>query len=102
MADGKTSPFGNGRGGLRGGNVAGNDFTRNPQGGGGAGAARPRDLTKSQVQAPKAATNVSDLATDTVPEGGPLPFKDPQEDAGNPLGVGSLTGGRKPFTVGGG
>jgi len=104
MADGKTSPFGNGRGGERGMATRGVDFTREPGGGGGAGGARPRDLTKSQVPARRSVqpTDISDMNTESVPEGGLLPFEAPKPDAGNPIGVGSLGNGAKPFRLDGG
>ena len=105
--NGKTSPFGNGQGGARTmGASKGVDFTKQPAGSGGGGGPRPRDLTQKQVPARRAiqATEVSDLAADTVPEGGLLPFaqSDGSEVPGNPRGVGSIGNGAKPFRVDGG
>lgn len=81
----------------------GNDFTREPGGGGGRGT-RPRDLTAKQVPPRRSVqpTEVADLAADTVPEGGLLPFTAPKPIDGHPTGVGTIGDSQKPFRLDGG
>ena len=68
------------------------DFVRNPAGGGGGGT-KPRDLTRIQTDAQKAAGQ-GDRSTMDAAAGGLLPLQD------NPAaGVGSIGNNAKPFTL---
>lgn len=94
--DGKTSPFGDGRGGSGGAMANGNDFARNP-GGNPSGPSRLPDLiNNSRQQSPhKPGFNTSDAAP-----GGLIPNAAPP--ANRRGGVGTPGNGQKPFRVGGG
>lgn len=98
--DGKSSPFGNGAGGAGGGSsVSGNNFVTNPSGSGNRGKG-PGVISVSRTQQKK---DDYDLSPAEIPEGGLLPFMDPPDDPGNPIGERPPGGGssRKPFKLGG-
>jgi len=97
--DGKTSPFGAPNQGGGNGNMAGNDFGKNP-GGTRAPGATPTDFTKlgSRPQASGTdPTNTSDSA-----KGGPIPVDGMTPPANRPGGVGTVGSSAKPFRLSGG
>lgn len=100
--DGKTSPFGDGGGKQGGGGSVANNFVENPKGAR-SGGMKPRSFVepapeKRQQSAKKDDTNPQDRAP------GPMTAAEavtPTQDAGNPIGTGSLGSGQKPFKLGG-
>lgn len=93
--DGKTSPFGDGRGGSGGAMATGNDFGKNP-GGNPSGPSRLPDLINNSRPQPRHAPGHN--TTDAAP-GGLIPdAKPPAHRSG---GVGSVGNSQKPFRVGG-
>jgi len=94
--DGKTNPFGDGKGGAGMGKAAPTNFLTNPRGSG-ASAPKPRDLRTAQAQ--PAATGEQPSTADAAPAG-LIPQIDPPdaEDIGTrPLGQNA----HKPFKLGG-
>ncbi len=93
--DGKTSPFGDGRGGNAGGNMSGNDFGTNPRGNPSGPSKLPDMINNSRSQvAAKPDFNTQDAAPGgLIPEALP-----PATRAG---GVGSIGNSSKPFKLGG-
>jgi hypothetical protein len=85
--DGKTSPFGNGQGGARGGGARPADLVTNP----------PKPAREERIQP----------NPQSIPEGGTSPFPAIDRNAGGPAkqsgaSVGKPGSGTKPFRVGGG
>jgi hypothetical protein len=97
MGDGKTSPFGNGKGGMGGGSMGkGNDFVTNP-GGSGSSGQKPRDFVNASR--PQSSGGDTTINTETIPEGGIRLQADPKgDDKGNPIGTTASSDGgtRKP------
>ena len=101
--DGKTNPFGDGRGGAGGGRAAPANLIANPTGGGGGGA-KPRSLTAttSIAQSPPQAEGTGDgtINTDSVAATGLLPLIDPPQ--AEDIGTRALgQNAKKPFKLGG-
>lgn len=94
--DGNTNPFGNGQGKGRNENMGGNDFTRNPRGGGG-NAPKPRSFVGDGETGKQASGQGPN--PESIPSGGRFPFTPPKADEGNPLGDGSQGTARKPFKL---
>lgn len=95
--DGKTSPFGDGKGGDGAKAMGNNDFTKNPAGS--AKGPKPRDfhgMANNEAQKP---VKDETLSTDEIPAGGKDLKADPKDDSGNPIGT-KATGNRLPFRVG--
>jgi hypothetical protein len=92
--DGKTSPFGDGKGGSVGGSMAGNDFGANP-GGTRTAAKLSGDLINNSRAQSKAKP---DHNTQDAAPGGLIPQAAPP--ATRPGGVGSLGNGAKPYKLG--
>lgn len=109
--DGKSSPFGDGKGGA-GGSMQGNDFTQNPTAGRGGGGGQPTTRSAGggqpstyQQSRPQQMGGDPDINPNEIPAGGKdlLPATDPSgEDTGNPRGTGSVGNPNKPFRLGGG
>jgi hypothetical protein len=99
--DGKTNPFGDGAGKGTGGNVPGNDFTRNPQGSG-SGGATPRNLNVSRPQPMSTPESQGINPADAI-AGGNTAADDagPGVASGQDTGVGTVGSGAKPFRLGG-
>ena len=95
--DGKTSPFGDGRGGSAGGNVSGNDFGTNPRGNPSGPKSIP-DVMAVQRQQPKAKPDVN---TQDAASGGLLPLDGMTPPASRTTGVGSIGNNQKPFKLNG-
>lgn len=92
--DGKSSPFGNGKGGISMARASSGNFVSNPKGSGSGGGAKPRNLVTGQQQPVAAGDPVN---PDSVAPAGIVPQIDSDDpDATHPLGRNS----RKPFRVG--
>lgn len=80
-----------------------NDFTRNPRGSG-SGGARPRDFLDAGEKKSQRPRETDENPKDMAP-GGKTAVDDvtPKEDAGNPIGTGTLgQAASKPFKLDGG
>ena len=91
--NGKTSPFGDGKGGSGMAKSAPNNFAKNPKGGS-SGAPKPRNLVADGGQ-PK--TTGEEPNPESKVAGGPLPLIDSIDpDATKPMGKNS----KKPYKLG--
>jgi hypothetical protein len=101
--DGRTNPFGDGAGKGTGGNVAGNDFTKNPRGSN-TGTGRPRDFQGTGERQKMATPEGQDVnPADRAP--GPstaAEAADAGSASGYDVGVGTVGNAAKPFRLGGG
>ena len=87
--DGKTSPFGNGRGNVGERQTMPNDFRTNP-----GGSMKPGTPSQTRGENP---VNPNDAAP-----GGRIPLADATPVASKAIGVGSIGNGAKPFRLDGG
>lgn len=97
--NGKTSPFGDGRGGDGAKAMGDNDFTKNPAGGG--KGPKPRSLMEMANNEPQKPVKDDTISADEIPAGGKDLKADPPDDSGNPIGT-RPTGNRLPFKLDGG
>ena len=92
--DGKSSPFGNGKGGVDMARAAPNNFVSNPGGGSSGGKVKPRNLVTDQR---KPVSSGDPVNPDSVAPDGILPLVDSTDpNATHPLGKNS----RKSFKLG--
>jgi len=100
--NGRTNPFGDGAGKGTGGNVAGNDFTKNPRGGN-TGTGKPRDFLGTSDRQKMATPQNQDInPADAAP--GPQTAAEvasPGAASGFDAGVGTIGNPAKPFRLGG-
>lgn len=113
LGDGKTSPFGNGKGAtMAGGSSGSHDFVKDPSSnaGGGGGhdfiknpAPNPsvvgggKDFTKGEVPEQKEG-QAPDLCPESLTDGGRFVHKDAEAGYGD-IGTGSIGHGKKPFKI---
>lgn len=113
IGDGKTSPFGNGKGAtMAGPSSGGHDFVKQPSSNAGGGGGHDfvkspgpnpalntggKDFTKGDVPEQKEGA-APDLCPESVADGGRFIHKDAPEGYGD-VGVGSIGHGKKPFKI---
>lgn len=97
MGDGKTNPFGDGKGKGGAGMGKGVNFVTDPKGGGNPqGGGQPDSYGQSRTQQ---MGEDPDINPAEIPEGGKDLKADPGPDEGNPIGT-TAGESRKPFRVG--
>lgn len=96
--DGKTNPFGNGKGDTSMGPSKGVDFQKDPQGAG-QGGKKGRDILAEPAPKQQMGSNEN---KDSVPQGGKILKADPKDkDGGNPVGTTPDGAAHKPFKLSG-